>query len=141
MRILALDLGQKSLGICISDVSKIIPIPLENYNFEDYSIKEPINRIMSILGDYKIETILIGYPLKLSGDRAGICDYIDKFIETLIPKLPNYIELKKIDERFTTKNGLELIKDSKIKPQDKKKIKDMLSAYIMLQDYINNNNI
>ena len=59
-RVAALDLGEKSLGICVSDEMQIIPIPVENYIFERFNLEMAFQRVVDLLEKYKdIDLILM----------------------------------------------------------------------------------
>ena len=105
MRIIALDLGIKSLGIAISDEAKIIAIPLENYLFKEGNLNLPLAKMNSILQEYKVEKVLLGFPLKTTGEEATITSFIKKFEKELKKVVP----VQRIDERFSTQRAKELI--------------------------------
>ncbi len=138
MRILALDLGIKSLGSCISDPSNIIAIPLENFMFDRGEFKIAENRVVEIVEEYNIGTILLGHPLKTTGEKSDATFMVEDFFKNLNKKLPN-IKIKLFDERFSTKRGIELLK-TKYNPDKIKELKDMAAAYVMLVDYLAYNN-
>ena len=136
MRIVALDLGEKSLGICISDSNQVIAIPQENYIFERFNFKEAVDRMNLYFDKYNdINLILIGYPLKTNGETVIVSEYVDEFIKLFKLQFSD-IKIKKIDERFSTQRGIELLK-KRYKDYDKiRELKDLAAAYVMLQDYL-----
>jgi len=139
MRILSLDLGIKSMGICITDELNIIAIPLKNFFFEERNFDEAINILKDITKKYKIGTILLGYPLKVGGQKSEITLIVEEFYKNLKKEFIN-IKIKLYDERFTTQRGIELLKQ---KYKDSNKValyKDMAAAYVMLFDYLTYNN-
>ncbi len=135
MRIISLDLGIKSMGICISDESQIIAIPVENYVFDSGDIEKPVKRIKELIEQYKnVEEIIIGFPRKEDGSKATISDFIEEFKERLSKETD--IKIKYIDERYSTQRGIELL-EKKYKDKDKiKEMKDVAAAYVMLTDYL-----
>lgn len=134
MRILALDLGTKSLGIAISDETNTIPLPLENYNFDVMDIKKPLERVLNLLKEYPINLILIGYSLKTNGKESNINLFIIKFINLLNKK--TNIKIKKVDERYSTKRGEEMMLQNSKNLKHIKELKDVAAAYIILKDYL-----
>ncbi len=132
MKILALDLGSKTLGISISDALQIIAIPKENYFFDEFNIEQPLKRVEQYIENEEIELILLGYPLKTTGERASITSFIDEFNI----KLKKIANVKLVDERFSTKRSLELL--PKQKQEEFKNKKDLLASWILLNDYLNN---
>lgn len=135
MRIISLDVGEKSLGICISDQMRTIAIPIENYFFERKNFSQAVERVLFYLNKYNdINLILVGYPLKTNGKRAEMTNLVDEFLEILNKKNIKNIRIKKIDERFSTKRGIELL-NSKNKNNIKNN-KDLAASYVMLADYL-----
>lgn len=131
MRILSLDLGVKSLGICISDQTNTIAIPLLNFNFERNKYDEALKKILEMIKKYEIKLILLGRPLKTTGEKSKMLINVENFYKKLISNTE--IEIKFVDERFSTKRGLELVEKS---GNNTKKMKDVLAAYVMLNDYL-----
>ena len=142
MRIIALDLGEKSLGICISDELQIIPIPLENYFFDRFDFNQASIHILDLVKKCKnINLILLGYPVKIDGQTSEATKNVEIFyscLKSIIKKNNLNIKIKYFDERFSTKRAIELLKN-KYSNKDIKNNKDMASAYIMLYDYLNSN--
>lgn len=138
MRVLSLDLGTKSLGVCVSDSSNLIAIPVENYMFEgeDYSLAA--NRVVELVKEYNVGKILLGHPKRQDGTKSDMTLIAEKFYEDLKGLLD--IEIVLFDERYTTQRGIELLEIKYNKDKEKiKENKDMAAAYVMLYDYLSMN--
>lgn len=134
MRKLAIDLGEKSLGVCISDKDNIIAIPLKNYFFERFNFEEASLITLNLLKKYNdLDTLIIGYPLNTDGKKVKATEYVESFLKYLKQKISQNIKIILFDERFTTKRAQEIIKNKKI---NYKKNKDLYAAYIILTDYL-----
>ena len=133
-RVAALDLGELSLGICVSDEMQIIPIPVENYIFERFNLDMAFQRVVDLLEQYKdIELILLGYPLRTDGDKSAATLLVEDFNE-LLSNLS--VKIRLVDETNSTKNGIEMLQNT-IKDKEKiKELKDVAAAYIILKDYL-----
>ncbi len=135
MRVLSLDLGIKSLGIAISDPTNLIAIPKENFIFERERIDLPLEKVKEYLQQYEIDLVLLGLPLRTTGELATIALFIEQFAV----ELRQIVKVKLVDERFSTKRALELFTSDKNKNKNKKKFeqeKDMWAAYFLLKDYL-----
>jgi len=131
MRLLGLDVGNKNIGIAVSDESKKIAIPLDVIdNSEEAGLK-----LKEITEKYNICKIVIGVPYTLRGEVGRQAKEVLDFVERVVKKLG--IDIDYIDERFTTKIPLkefhEHSKQRKIKKIDK------FSAGIILDDYLKKN--
>ena len=109
-RVADLDLGEKSLGICVSDEMQIIPIPVENYIFERFNLDMAFQRVVDLLEKYKdIELILLGYPLRTDGDKSAATLLVEDFNE-LLSKLS--VKIRLVDETNSTKHGIEMLQNT-----------------------------
>lgn len=135
MRILSLDLGTKSLGVCVSDEMNIIGIPVENFMFENGDYTQAIDRVEKLVKEYGVGTILVGHPKRQDGTKSEMTLIAESFFETLTQLLPR-ITIKLFDERYSTVRGIELLENKYSDPEDIKKNKDMAAAYVMLVDYL-----
>lgn len=134
MRILAIDLGIKSLGTCVSDESNSIAIPVENYIFDREDYPSAIERVIELVDKYKVTKILLGYPLKTTGKKSEATFMVDNFYSLLMNRTQG-IKVTLVDERYSTKRGIELLSTK----YDKHKVielKDMAAAYVMLYDHL-----
>lgn len=134
MRVLSLDLGVKSLGVCVSDERNIIAIPLENFMFEREEWDIAVNRVIELVKEYSVGTVLLGHPLRTDGDKSEMTHISEMFFELLKDKLD--INVKLFDERFSTKRGIELLNNKYNDPAKVAEYKDMAAAYVMLVDYL-----
>ncbi len=136
MRILSLDLGIQSCGICISDETNTIPIPLENFLFTREDYLQLLTKLQLIINEYQITLILLGYPLRTDGDKSESTYRVENFYKLLNDNVDHKIKIKYFNEDFSTKRGIEMLKISIKDPQKIKKLKDVAAAYIILQDYL-----
>lgn len=131
-QILAIDYGKARCGIAATDEMQIIASGLE-------TVKTPI--VIDFLKSYfqfnKVETIVIGQPMDLRGNMSEVEGAILKFIEVLKKEFPT-IQIDRFDERFTSKMASYFISQSgkSKKQREKKELIDLVSATIILQNYL-----
>ncbi len=131
MKILGIDVGDKSIGTAVSDESKTISAPLEVItNDEKAGLK-----LRKIIDKYNIGKIVVGIPYTLKGEVGSQAIKVLDFIDRVVKKLG--VEIDYLDERYTTKIPLaEFNKHSKYKKFQKI---DKFSAGIILDDYLKRN--
>ena len=100
-RILALDYGQKRCGIAISDPLKMIANGLETAQTHLL-----IEKLKGIKKEYTFEKMVIGLPMRLSGEMSAIELKIIPMIEKIKKEFPD-VEIVRFDERFTSKMALD----------------------------------
>lgn len=131
-RIIAIDYGEKRIGIAISDPLKMFAIPLTTLaNNKDiwYEIKK-------IFDDYNIIKAILGYPLREDGGKTKITDFVEKFASDFKKKFN--LEIKLVDERYSSSIALEHILES-VKSKKKRKDKGLIdqnAAAVILEDYL-----
>jgi putative Holliday junction resolvase len=121
--ILAIDYGERFIGLAVRTIKTTIPIPLKVIDFKKELGLKIINEIIK---EYDIEDIVIGYPIGLNNSENRMTDLVNLFIKD-ISKFN--IPIFKIDERLSSKlfnNG------------SKDRIDD-LSALEILESYIKQN--
>ena len=121
--ILSIDFGERFLGFAIRTEKTKIPIPL---NVVDSKNDEPLSILKKYVNDYKIEFIVIGYPIGLNNSQNRMTKLVDEFINVL--QTLN-LEVHKIDERLSSK----LFKNNKSDRVDD------LSALEILESYLSQN--
>ena len=129
-RILALDVGNKRIGVAYSDPMGITTNPLPPL----INDKDVFDKIKKLILEYDIGTIVIGLPLTLKGDEGKQASLTKKFAE----KLKDYIsgvDIKFVDERFTTTLAEKHLRETTKKSKRKQKI-DSLSAVYILKTYL-----
>jgi len=133
-RILALDYGTKRTGVAITDELQMIASGLTTVN---------TNELLSFLQKYiaseKVDLILVGEPKQKDGTHSDVEKYIQEFLKKLIKAIPS-IEIKRVDERYTSKMAFQTMIDSGLKKKQRqnKALIDEISATIILQEYLYN---
>ncbi|GMO15930.1 MAG: Holliday junction resolvase RuvX [Mycoplasmoidaceae bacterium] len=138
MRVIGIDLGTKTMGLAITDLNKTIASSLSNFEFTKNNYEACINKLKSVFKQYnnEIDTIVLGLPLKMSGKKNEWTLTVEKFGNTLSSIFQN-VRIIFQDERMTTINAVTFLKeDLGLKASKIKKIKDKMSAVIILQEYL-----
>lgn len=131
-RLLAIDYGQKRVGLAVTDADQIIATALE-------TVAE--NEVLEYLKNYieteSVEVFVLGMPKKLDNSPSSNAAAVVKFqkkLETLFPDIPIVLE----DERFTSSLALDAMISggmSKKNRRDKSNV-DKISAVLILQTYM-----
>lgn len=131
-RILAIDYGRKRTGIAVTDELQIIASGLTTV---------PTNDLLKFLEEYftreNVELVLIGEPKQMDNTASESEVEIQKFLKQFGEKFPER-EIKRVDERFTSKMAFQTMIDSGLKKKQRKNksLVDEISATIILQSYL-----
>ena len=125
---MALDIGEKNIGIAISDKTNILAIPYLVLKNDDTFT----DKICSIIKEKNINKIIAGMPYTLSGNIGQQANKTQEFITRLKEKIN--IDIDFIDERFSTK----ILKNNLIyKKKENNDKPDKYAAAIILENYLN----
>ena len=135
MRKLSIDYGDARVGIAITDSLGITAQGLETIKRND-SDKIVLKRLEEILDIYEVDTIVVGMPFNLKGEKTVRAEKTEEFIHKLKCKF-NKINIVTVDERLTTVQAHKTMNDLNINKNKKKDIVDTISAVYILENYIN----
>lgn len=136
MRIMALDLGSKTVGVAISDPLLLTAQGIEIIRRkEENKLRQTLARIEELISEYEVTKIVLGLPLNMDdseGERAVTSREFKDKIErrTGIP-------VTMWDERLTTVEADEIMNEARIRGKERKEYVDMIAAQIILEDYLN----
>ena len=136
-RILSIDFGSKRCGIAVTDESQIIASGLTTIETDNL-----IDFLKTYFTNEDIELIVVGMPKNMLNQNSLIEPLILKYIKIININFPT-ITIERFDERFTSKLAFRAMIDGGLKKK-KRKIKatiDMVSATIILQDYLHSRKI
>ena len=139
MRVLALDVGEATIGVARSDALGITAQGLLSIFRE--SIKKDTTKIIDILREDDYSEIVIGMPLNTYGEAKNEQSiFTEKFADKLQNKLRSggmsNIKVEFYDERFTTKMARDVLIQGGIKGKKQKDVIDKQAAVILLQSYL-----
>ncbi len=139
MRVLALDVGEATIGVARSDALGITAQGLLTIFRE--SIKKDTTKIIDILREDDYSEIVIGMPLNTYGEAKNEQSiFTEKFADKLQNKLRSSgmsnIKVEFYDERFTTKMARDVLIQGGIKGKKQKDVIDKQAAVILLQSYL-----
>lgn len=134
MRYLGLDLGTKTLGVSISDITHTIASTYGTLRFETEKFDSVIPSLEKIITDYKIEKIILGLPKNMNntiGESGERCMTFGKKISEIF-NIPVIMQ----DERLTTVEATHYMLEADLSRNKRKKSVDGLAANIILQTYL-----
>jgi putative Holliday junction resolvase len=134
MKYMGLDLGSKTLGISISDITKTIATNYKTLYFENEDYDSLIEPLKEIIKEEKIEKIILGYPKNMNntiGPRAQITEEFKNKIENKLK-----IEVILQDERLTSVISNKVLIEANVSRKKRKKKVDGIAAVIILQSYL-----
>lgn len=132
MRVLGLDIGDRTIGVAISDPLGFTAqgITTIRRKKEDIDIEE----IKKICNEYKVDTIVSGLPKNMNGTIGPQSEKVLQFCDLLKSELN--IPIKMWDERLTTVAATRAMLEADLSRAKRKKIVDKMAATYILQGYL-----
>lgn len=134
MRYLGLDLGSKTLGMSISDITGLIASNLGTLNFLDEDYDSLLIPLKKVIDENNVEKIVLGYPKNMNntlGTRAMITLEFKEKLERAFG-----IEVILEDERLTSVISNNILISADISRKKRKKKVDGIAAVLILQSYL-----
>ena len=130
-RIVALDVGDRRIGIAVSDALGITAQPIETYTRVGYG--PDVRRISQIAQQYETNRILCGLPLNMDGTRGFQAEKVTQLAEKLEEA---GLIVSYYDERMTTVLAEDALLEANMSRENRKKKVDMVAAVMILQSYL-----
>ena len=133
MRAIGIDLGEKRIGVAISDSSGNLATPYEVVLRTGDRAQEQ-RQIRAIVEEVEAEIVVVGLPLSLDGSEGKAAKAAREEAKAIgqIVSLP----LEMHDERFTTVEAERLLKEQGLKAPERRKVVDKVAAAILLQAWM-----
>ncbi len=125
--LLALDVGEKRIGVAIADSSVAIAIAYDTIDVDG----QEIEAIKAIVDDEAVDVIVVGFPRNQAGEPTTQSEFVEQFSDRLVGIVD---EIVFQDESLTSVKAEELLKRQN-QPYGKGDI-DALAASLILQDYL-----
>lgn len=131
-RVMALDVGERRIGVALSDPTRTLAMPLTTIRAEPRATA--LKRIAALICEHHVSALVVGLPLTMSGDIGPQATLVQQFVDELrqVIEIPLYF----VDERLTTVAAERMMIDLKLKPEKRKERIDEVAASIILQDFL-----
>lgn len=132
VRILALDVGQKRIGLAISDPLGLTAQGLAVLDRKDWD--RDLARIVELAAPYKVQEVLVGLPRHMDGRLGDMAEEILALARALAEALG--AEVATWDERLTTVEAERLLIQADLSRKKRRRVVDQVAASLILQAYL-----
>ena len=133
MRYLGLDLGTTSIGVAVSDKTNTLVSPLTLIKFKSEDYEDALNKLMVIIKDKNISKVVLGLPKNMDNSLGFAAQRSINF-KSMLENEGVLVILE--DERLTTVEAINIMKDNGLKKINKQKKTDVISAVLILEMYL-----
>lgn len=138
MRKVALDVGDKTIGVALSDPLGITAQGLTT--IERIGIKKDCDKVMDIIREYECDTVVIGLNKRLDGSDTPQTEKVYEFKQRLENKMKSsamaHIPIVYQDERLSTVEAERILIDADMSRSKRKQVIDKQAAVIIMQRYL-----
>jgi putative Holliday junction resolvase len=134
-RILGLDIGDRRIGVAVTDEIGVTAQPVGTIDRSKTSAY--LKEIIEIAKQYDAACIVAGLPKRLDGSSSPQTDKVERFLTEL--KAQTDIPIQTWDERLTTATAEAALIEANVRRKPRRKVIDSLAAQIMLQHYLDCN--
>ena len=136
-RILGMDFGEKRVGLAISDSLGLTSQPL--VLIERRTDAQLLEEVEGTIRAHGVHRLVVGHPVGLSNRDTARA----KRTRRIIKLLRNYLEIpvETWDERLSTKQADRVLNETETKPSKKTKKRDVIAAQLILQAYLDHQNM
>ena len=132
MRVLGIDLGEKRVGLAISDPLGMIASPYEVWEGSDWDGLP--GRIRRLVEERQIGTVVVGLPKRTDGKASAKVEHYLEFVERLRGRLQVPVEV--VNEMFTTVMAHQTLWAGGVKEKKRRQVVDKMAATIILQGWL-----
>lgn len=134
MKKLGLDLGNRTLGIAVSDELNFLARGIETFRFEEKDFDKALECTLGLIKEYNVDVVVLGFPKNMDGsigEQAQITlDFKDEILKNVTVSVVMW------DERLTSRMASNMMKEQQLKRKKRKKDIDKMAAAIILQGYL-----
>lgn len=133
MKFICFDIGDKRVGVAVSDPFMSMALPQKTYHRKNF--EKDVEYLAALAKEIGATRIVCGLPVKMNGEHSEQTELTLSFIEKL--KTKTDIEIVTADERFSTKEATRNLIAGGVRREDRKNYVDSIAASYILEDYIN----
>ena len=134
MRIIGLDLGTKTLGVAVSDLTETIASSLTTLRFPENKPDECLNELEKILSEYNVGLIVIGLPKNMNNTLGFAVERTRSFSSILKERFN--LPIHEQDERLSSVTANNVLLQADVSRKKRKSKVDNIAATIILQNYL-----
>jgi putative holliday junction resolvase len=131
-RILAIDYGSRRMGLAVSDALGITAQGLETLQRKNR--RSDFARLERVIRENQVQEIVLGYPLRMSGEEGTQSQKVSEFAEELRRKFELPVHLW--DERLTSAEANRLLREADLSIQRRAQAVDRMAATLILQSFM-----
>ena len=132
MRYLGLDVGDRHVGVALSDETATLATGLPT--LERRGPRKDVQMVVRLVREHQVAEVVVGLPKRLDGSIGPQAEKVQAFMESL--RGPAGVPIVPWDERFTTAAAERALIEGDVSRRHRKELVDKVSAVLILQGYL-----
>jgi putative holliday junction resolvase len=131
-RVLGLDVGSKRIGVAVSDLLGVTAQGLPTLHRRNKRLD--FEALGKVIGAYEVSEIVVGFPLRMSGEEGIQAEKMQRFADELREKFKLPVHLW--DERLTSAEANRLLRETEMSIRRRGQVVDQMAAVLILQSWM-----
>ncbi len=132
-RYLGLDIGDRTIGIAVSDLLGLTAQGVETIHRKD--MEADIKRLGELMEQYETKSLVSGYPKNMNGTEGERCEFVKEFMAEVQKTYPE-TEVFFWDERLSTVAATRSLLEADVSRRKRRKVIDKMAAVFILQGFL-----
>lgn len=133
LRILAFDIGEKRIGVAVSDPLGITAQGIETYHRTD-DLEQDVAHLIKLANNYRPVKLVFGLPRNMDGSYGFQAQITREFADAVLEKWDGDHAFQ--DERLTTASARRVLLEADVSRDKRKQVIDKVAAVVILQSYL-----
>ena len=133
MRVLSLDVGDRTIGIAASDALGLTAQGVETIRRK--SLQQDLGRLAELMQTYETKKLIVGLPKNMDGTQGERCKIVRDFADKVQQAIPE-TEIVFWDERLSTVAASRSLIEADVSRRKRKKVIDKMAAVFILQGWL-----
>ena len=134
MRALGLDVGQKTIGVALTDEAEVAAHPLQTLQRAGNAADAAA--VAALVAQHAVTDVVVGMPFELSGQIGHRARRVQEFANALRGALGDRVKLHEQDERFTTREAERVMIEADVSGSKRCEVIDQQAAILILQGWL-----
>jgi putative Holliday junction resolvase len=131
-RVLAIDLGTKTLGLALSDEGRTIAQPLRT--LRRVGPRKDVEAVVRVVEEWEVDQVVLGDPRNMDGSPGKLSEEVERFADALAETAGLAVDLW--DERLTTVAAERALLEGNVRRGRRRKVIDQVAASLILQGWL-----
>ena len=132
-RALGLDIGDRTIGIAVSDLLGMTAQGVET--IRRTTLEADIQRLQQLMAEYDTKLLVSGYPRNMNGTEGPRCEFVKEFCNE-VQKVDPEVKVEFWDERLSTVAVTRSLIEADMSRKKRKKVVDKMAAVFILQGWL-----